>query len=368
MDSHIGESASCEDSIAPAGVWPWSDSGFPVQIPEGARIAPESLIPRLGEYLVERGLLKPSELARGLAYQKEKISRGEPVLIGHALVELGLIDRAALDEAITEQIFRLQQALQQSNHELEKRVEQRTADLQQALNKLVELNQLKSDFISTVSHELRTPLTHIKGYLDILADQSLGPITPRQSEAIQVLRRAEMRLENLIDDLIQFSLASRGEWDLHFDAVPIAELLESVHARSLPKAALKGISVELLVPDRLPRVRADMEKIARAINQLLDNAIKFTPSGGIIRIEAQCDNGGVQVAIQDNGIGIPEERLNEIFEPFHQLEGSAARHYSGTGLGLAMVTRVLEAHGSHMQVISAVGEGSRFEFWLPAAR
>ena len=330
-------------------------------------MAPETLIPRLGEYLVDRGLLAPSDLARGLAYQQAKIARGEPVLIGNALVELGLIERAALDEAVAEQIFRLQFALEQSNRQLEKRVEQRTADLQKALDQLVELNQLKSDFISTVSHELRTPLTHIKGYLDLLADLGLGPLNAQQSEAIQVLKRAESRLENLIDDLIQFSLASRGEWDLHFDAVPISELLESVCARSAAKAATKRISLKLDAQVSLPRVRADMEKIAWALNQLLDNAIKFTPSGGIIRIEAQHDHGSVQVALQDNGIGIPKERIGEIFEPFHQLERSATRHYSGTGLGLAMVMRILEAHGSQMKVTSSIGEGSRFEFFLPAA-
>lgn len=336
-------------------------------IPTGVRMAPEALVPRLGDSLIEKGLLQAEGLNLALEFQQRKADLGEPVLIGQALVELGLIDRTSLDEVVTEQILKLQYALQQTNRQLEQRVEQRTADLQHALNKLTELNQLKSNFLSNISHELRTPLTHIKGYLDILSDLSLGPLTPLQSDAIQVLKRAEVRLETLIDDLIQFSLAARGELSLRFDTFSIAELVNLIARQSYNKAELKGISTSVLCPEDLSPVIADKEKIGWVINQLLDNAIKFTPTGGSVTIKAIQENGKVCLSIQDNGIGIPLERIAEIFEPFHQLDSSVTRRFSGTGLGLAMVRRILDAHGTQMKVSSKIGAGTRFDFFLPTS-
>jgi signal transduction histidine kinase len=153
-------------------------------------------------------------------------------LIGQALIELGLIDQPSLDTAITEQIFQLQIALRETNQELEQRVEARTADLQQALEKLTELNQLKANFIANVSHELRTPLTHIKGYLDLMEDGTLGPLANQQASAIEVMMRAEHRLETLIDDLIQFSLISRGEFQLQLEPVDLRTIIEAVQRSS----------------------------------------------------------------------------------------------------------------------------------------
>lgn len=334
----------------------------------GGVITPEVLVPRLGDTLIEKGMVSSKDLQIALEYQHKMQAAGKPLLIGQALVELGLIDRASLDEAITEQILQLQIALQQSNRRLEQRVQERTADLQHALNRLTELNQLKTNFISNISHELRTPLTHLKGYLDILADQSLGPLTPPQVEALQVLKRAENRLERLIDDLIQFSLAARGELSLRFSEFCLEDLIEQVISQAGLKAGAKDISMRTRIAQRLPPVRADREKIGWVLTQLLDNAIKFTPPGGRVSIETHLENDLASVAVIDTGIGIPAERIPEIFEPFHQLDGSVTRRYAGTGLGLAMARRILEAHGSLIKVESALGKGSQFEFSLPVAK
>lgn len=147
-------------------------------------------------------------------------------MIGQKLLELGLVDRETLDQVVTEQILQLQQALQLANRQLEQRVLERTQDLQQALNKLSELNELKSNFISTISHELRTPLTHLKGYITLLADGSLGDLSEAQQEAMDVMERAEARLEHLIEDLIQFSLIARGQLSLTLN--PTASICWSV--------------------------------------------------------------------------------------------------------------------------------------------
>lgn len=334
----------------------------------GTPIAPEILVPRLGDILIEKGVLSPEDLNRALDYHKQLTAEGRPRLIGQILLELGLVDRETLDQVITEQISQLHAALRQSNMQLEERVKERTTDLQNALNKLSELNQLKSNFISNISHELRTPLTHIKGYLDLMADGTLGPLTPTQEEALDVLLRAEGRLEQLIEDLIRFSFASRGEFTLHIDRLNIYELINAAVNRSLKFAKSKQTAIETVLPPGLPSVKADEEKITWVFLQLLDNAIKFSPVKSLIKISAGVDSSGLTFCVSDNGIGIPSNRLEEIFEPFHQLDSSATRTYGGTGLGLALVRRIVEAHGSLIKVYSEVGKGSRFEFTLPKAQ
>lgn len=331
------------------------------------RIAPETLVPRLGDLLIDRGLLVPEDLAIALDFQQQKIRRGSPCLIGQALIELGFVDQQSIDELVTIQIFALQNSLERSNEHLEQQVAERTEDLQEALNKLTELNQLKSNFISNISHELRTPLTHIKGYLDILADHSLGPLTTPQEEAISVLQRSEGRLEQLIDDLLQFSLAVKGELDLCLQPLDIRNLVETYLPQNLNKAELKSIHLEINIADNLPKILADADKMAWAISHLLDNAIKFTPAGGYVTLAATEKTGDIEFMISDTGIGIPDERLGEIFEAFHQLDGSVTRRYAGTGLGLAMVHQILKAHGVPIEVTSSPETGTSFYFSFPAA-
>ena len=127
------------------------------------QLTPEMLVPRLGEYLVKHEYITETDLQKALAYQQEKITDNQTYLLGQALIDLKLIDRAVLDQAVTEQIIQLRSALQTANRNLERRVRERTAELQRALERLSELTQMKSNFISNVSHELRTPLTHVKG-------------------------------------------------------------------------------------------------------------------------------------------------------------------------------------------------------------
>ncbi len=156
-----------------------------------------------------------------------------------------MINRETLDQAITAQILQLQNALNVSNQSLKQRVEERTQELRQALERLSELNQLKSNFIANISHELRTPLTHIKGYLDILGDGGLGPLNENQVEALNVLKKAETRLERLIEDLIQFSLAARGDLSLNRGEIEIDKLIQIAVDRSLSKARQQELSLKV---------------------------------------------------------------------------------------------------------------------------
>ncbi|HSO28123.1 MAG TPA: histidine kinase dimerization/phospho-acceptor domain-containing protein, partial [Anaerolineales bacterium] len=173
-------------------------------------LSPEILVPRIGDSMVDRGFLTEAQLRQALDFQRTETAKGRQILVGQAMIELGFVSREILDSIVTERILQLQTALQSLNRQLEGRVQERTQELQRALQRVGELNQLKSNFIANISHELRTPLTHIKGYLDLLVENSLGPLTEQQVDALAVIQRAETRLERLIEDLIQFSLESRG--------------------------------------------------------------------------------------------------------------------------------------------------------------
>lgn len=330
-------------------------------------LTPEMLVPRLGEYLVQTGHITDEQLQRALAYQKEKTVEGQTFLFGEALTELGFLQKADLDQAITEQIIQFRTALENANRFLEKRVEERTAELQEALRRLSELNHLKSNFVANVSHELRTPLTHLKGYLELLKVGALGEITDDQNNALEVCQKASTRLESLIDDLILFSQNAQGELTLKISAVDITKMAMDVSNISRTKALSNGISLVTKVDPGLPLIQADAEKISWALIQLLDNAIKFTQKGGQVTLSIIAESESlIMVSVVDTGIGIPRTRFEEIFEAFHQLDGSSTRNYGGTGLGLALVRTILNAHGSLIEVESELGKGSTFKFPLLA--
>jgi signal transduction histidine kinase len=330
-------------------------------------LTPEMLIPRLGEYIVQKGLLTEDDLYKALSYQQEQTSLGKHYLLGEALMELKLITREVLDQMVTEQIIQLRSALQASNRNLEQRVKERTAELNEALQRLSELSQMKANFVANISHELRTPLTHIKGYLELMITESLGSISEEQRHGLQVSQRAAGRLEGLIDDLIMFSLNTRGEMSMKLGPVDIRRLITLAVKSAMTKAEERNVQLTLSTAEQVASVQADPEKIAWVLGQLLDNAIKFTPSGGSVIVSIREEgNNLVQISITDTGIGIPTHRLVEIFEPFHQLDGSSTRHYGGTGLGLSLVRQIVEAHGSLLDVQSVEGKGSTFKFPLLA--
>ncbi len=333
------------------------------------KLSPEMLVPRLGEYLVQKGLINEIDLLRALAYQQDAAEKGGQALLGQALIEMKLLNRETLDQIITEQIIQLRTALQSANRNLEQRVRERTADLNEAMNRLSELNQMKANFVSNISHELRTPLTHIKGYIELLVSESLGRITDEQRHALTVSQRATGKLEDMIEDLIMFSLSSRGEMSMKLDSVDIRRIVSLVAISAARKAEDRGVKLIVEAPDGIPFVQADGEKIGWVVGQLLDNGIKFTPSGGSVTVSLEGEGKNlILVVVRDTGIGIPQGRMNEIFEPFHQLDGSPTRRQGGTGLGLSLVRQIIEAHGSLLDVKSTEGKGTSFKFPLLAIR
>ncbi len=365
LDARICE--HCGVNLALAALLAERDIGTLPKEEIDVPITPEILVPRLGDYLIEKGVLSRKELQRALDFKKRQEKKGRPLLIGQALLELGLIGRETLDQVITEQILQLQSALKQANAELEDRVRERTIELENALNRLGELNRLKSNFIANISHELRTPLTHIKGYIELLID-GLGPLTPQQKNALVVMKKSEERLEHLIEDLIQFSLLDRGDVDLAIEPVDLQEIIDEVIMGALKECSEAKISLRPRMPKKLPTVQADRMKISWVLSELINNAIKFSPGGGVVELGAKPGRKRVTLYVKDNGIGIDPQKVSEIFEPFHQLDGSATRRFGGTGLGLTMVRQIVEAHGSTIRVKSKPGKGSQFEFSLEIVR
>src|SRR5271157_573728 len=336
------------------------DTQTPVQL------TPEILVPRLGDYLVEKGIISLDDLKRALNFQKTARVGDSQItpLLGQILIDWGLIDRTTLEQAITELIIQLRSALQDANEQLEKRVQERTAELEMAFSKLSELNQLKSNFVGNISHELRTPLTHLNGYLDVLLAGDLGDLTGEQKRVLKIIRRSASRLDHLIEDLILFSMSEREPLTIRLEKIDIANLCSALIDSTQTKAQEQNIILIFECQEDLPLIQIDEQKISWVILQLLDNAIKFTMSGGKVTLKVDREENFVRIAVIDTGIGIPTERIDEIFEPFHQLDGSSSRKYAGTGLGLALVRKIIEAHGSVIHVKSEVGKGSQFDFLI----
>ncbi len=327
-------------------------------------LTPEILVPKLGEYLVEKHLITQGQLDKALIRQVELRNTQGTRLIGQILVDLGYLTRETLDEATTEQLIQFRSALEDANTQLELRVRERTAELETALQQLSSLNELKANLVANISHELRTPLTHLAGYLDLLINGDFGPLNEDQLNSLEIIQRSSERLGNLIEDLIQFSVSERNQVYLHITPCDLHDLVGGVYKRNISKARDRDIHFDLQIPPEPVKVNADYEKISWVLMQLLDNAIKFTPTGGTVSLCTVREDNFIHIQVRDSGIGIPGDRHDKIFEPFFQMDGSSTRKTGGTGLGLALARRIVEAHGSVIHVYSDAGKGSRFEFML----
>jgi len=246
-------------------------------------------------------------------------------------------------------------------------IQESHAQLVRANEELKELDRLKSDILANVSHELRTPLTTLRGYAESMSDGLLGPVTTDQQKGLRVMERSLNRLSMTIGQLIEFSRLSSGKINLEMRPFDILLLSRIIVNNLREEFEMRELDIAIDIPDGLPFVEADQEKIAQVIEHLIGNSIKFTPPGGTVEVQARRIEMGVRIVVRDNGVGIPEKELPYIFERFHQVDGSSTRRYGGLGLGLAIVKQLLDAHGARIEVKSKEGEGSEFAFVLPAA-
>jgi signal transduction histidine kinase len=247
------------------------------------------------------------------------------------------------------------------------RGEGEVASLAQAFNTMatdLENNeQLRRNLIADVAHELRTPLSNIKGYLEAIRDGVMEP----DDTTIHSLNEEAALLSRLIHELQELSLAEAGELKLVYQAEDIIELVKQAIDPWQPQSKMKGISLYLNLPDNLPMVNIDWQRINQVMHNLLENAVAHTGKGGSITVAAIRQGDWVEVSVSDTGEGIPAADLPNIFERFYRVDRSRARATGGSGLGLTIAKRLVEAHGGKITVESQLGKGSRFSFTLPVA-
>ena len=261
--------------------------------------------------------------------------------------------------------------------------------LQNAYDKLKELDRLKSNFLATMSHELRTPLTSIIGYSEMLASGMGGDLNSDQQEFVNTIRNKGDHLLELITSLLDMSKFEQGNLILRREVVDPERLVDDVVRTVAPAAKKKGVALDQHVASQLPRLIGDGPRLRQVLQNLTDNALKFTPSGGRITIDVSAvdmqsgggdgldDDAGlvlmmapqrsVQFAVRDTGIGIPRGEHERVFDAFYQVDSSATREHGGTGLGLSIVKRLVEAHHGTVSVESTPGEGTTFFVRLPEA-
>jgi signal transduction histidine kinase len=223
--------------------------------------------------------------------------------------------------------------------------------------------QLRRNLVADVAHELRTPLSHIRGYLEAIRDRVVRP----DAATLGSLDEEAALLSRLVDELQELSLAEAGELKLVFQEEDIDKLVKQTIAGWQPQVATKEISLSLDVPESLPQVNIDWKRITEVLNNLLENAVAHTRKGGNINVVAGTRDGQVEVRVSDSGEGIPAEDLPNIFERFYRVDRSRARATGGSGLGLTIAKRLVEAHGGSIAVQSELGKGSSFSFTVPIA-
>jgi len=266
--------------------------------------------------------------------------------------DLGLIESIGLQTGI---------AIQNAHHFAQ--ASQRASELASALTRLEELDQLKSEFIQNVSHELRTPLTIVRGYIELLTDGTLGEVNPEQINPINIISRRVDMLTHIVEDLtiILEVEGDRMRWEeIDIHAMTLASV--SDFQASMESAGLRLISE--IDPQTRP-IYGDSVKLRRTLDNLVGNALKFTPKGGSITVRLKEWGESILIQVADTGIGMPQNKLERIFERFYQVDGSSRRRYGGTGLGLSLVKEITEAHNGNVSVVSEENKGTTFSIEIP---
>ena len=227
-------------------------------------------------------------------------------------------------------------------------------------------NRAKADFLAVMSHELRTPLNAIGGYTELLEMGLRGPVTEEQLTDLARIKRSQRHLLSLINDLLNYAKLEAGRVQYVIETLSVADILASLEPLIAPQIAAKQLTFDTSQQDDALAIRADREKVQQILLNVLSNAVKFTPPGGRISVAIQRVDRAVRLAISDTGIGIPEDKLDVIFEPFVQLSRGLTQHNEGTGLGLAISRDLARAMDGDLRAESAVGRGSTFTLELVA--
>lgn len=233
------------------------------------------------------------------------------------------------------------------------------------ITELKRLERIRRDFVANVSHELKTPLTSIKGYLEALLDGAKDD-PERSTQFLEIAKRHTDNLDAIISDLLVLSLIESGRYRWKRHTVRIPELVKRSVELIQPAADKKRQTIETAMDEAVPAITGDSDKLAEAVMNLLDNAVKYTPEGGRITVAAAMTPQGLELSVADTGMGIPPQERDRIFERFYRIDRARTRELGGTGLGLAIVKHIIEAHHGAIAVSSEPNRGTRFTITLPA--
>jgi PAS domain S-box-containing protein len=249
---------------------------------------------------------------------------------------------------------------------LQNQLERSYEKLTQTYQELERLTKMKTQFIDVVSHELRTPLTVMRGYIDIVDSEYSSKLDPRFGARLRTIKANTDRLYSLVESMLDMSRLEKGSLEIHTEPVKLETILEEVVAVRREDADEKRHNLTLDIEGKLPLISADRRRLKDVFNNLVDNAIKYTPEGGRVQVYARDEGQMIHIWVKDNGVGIPLDQLGRIFDRFHLISSNDLSHQvDRLGLGLPIAKGIVEAHGGRMWVESQVGKGSVFHVDLP---
>jgi signal transduction histidine kinase len=231
-----------------------------------------------------------------------------------------------------------------------------------------EASRVKVEFLAKISHELRTPLNAIIGFSELMMRDKRGLPNEQYRSYISDIHSSGRHLLDIINDILDFAKAEAGQLVLFESNVDVQQVAQAIERLLGPRARDSGIDLKIRIPADLPLIWCDERKLKQMLLNLVNNAVKFTPSGGVVEISARLDLEGYVVAVRDSGIGIAEDDLGRVMEPFVQAETTLSRRQEGTGLGLALVKSMIEIHGGRLRLESALGTGTSAELVFPTER
>jgi signal transduction histidine kinase len=247
--------------------------------------------------------------------------------------------------------------------ETKEELEHSYKNLGKATVKLLDIDRLKNDIITNVSHELKTPVTIIKGAIHVSRDEHP---TKDQEKLLKMMSNATSRLTDIIDNLISGVDIEMGEYELIGENLNLDECISSVVESLKEQANKRNVVIESIIPKEVPPIRANKNALRRVFYNILGNAIKFSKDdSGIVKVRAGKEKNSVLITIADKGVGIPDEELEEIFTPLHQIDATTKRKYGGIGLGLTVARSIITLHGGNIWAESKLGEGTTFHIKLP---
>ncbi len=361
----------------------WSDAGKTRSISFDIRTNPitrEILISRRGLLIPDTREYPGWEVRDGAEHVRNWI--GVPLIAGGQVIGLYSIDKAEPD-FFTKEDVHLTESLaaqaavaiqnadlfKQINHhaeDLEQRVTKRTAQLEAAKERAESADRMKSAFLAAMSHELRTPLNSIIGFTGIILQGMAGSLNDEQRKQLTMVIDSARHLLSLINDILDISRIEAGQLEVSFRPFDLGEVIAKAVAMTSPMAEKKGLTLLIHIEPEVGQITSDRRRVEQIVINLLNNAIKFTDRGQV-RVECRVDDGRIVASVIDTGIGIKEEDIGKLFNPFQQIDTGLTRQHEGTGLGLAICKRLVRALGGEIKVESRWGAGSVFSFTLPFA-